>query len=242
MQVYLAAKTQFFNPRPDLISFPDSEGAEALAEFAGRACYESWDRPRADTAKPDGYMHNIMDMGHFSVIEHGTVSFWIEKVPRSLTHELVRHRLFSYSERSQRYVDSADSVIIDPPDIRDLTSLEQEDARKIMRRISDNAKQAYRDLEGILADAGIKGKRRKQAARAALPESADTNIMMTGNHRSWRKFLKKRGSKHADIAIRELAVDIARQLHREFPAIYQDMRIRTLETGETVVELSYIDD
>ena len=98
--------------------YPNSD-VESIIEFAGRGCYESWDRPNAATATNAGYIKHIMEVGHFSVIEHGVMSFYCRGLSRSLTHELVRHRHFSYSQLSQRYVDpgagQSDTGPIQPP-------------------------------------------------------------------------------------------------------------------------------
>src|SRR5690554_5126308 len=107
MRVTLIGQTTF--DAPDHIPWlPDEtatqDGAEALSEFAGRACYQAWERPNPKTAHNVDYLANILKQGHESVLEHGSVSFYIEGVSRSLTHELIRHRHLSFSELSQRYV------------------------------------------------------------------------------------------------------------------------------------------
>ena len=75
----------------------DADGGQALAEFAGRACYQSWNKPNPATATNAGYLRHILEVGHLSVLEHGTATFYLTGVSRSLTHELIRHRHFSYS-------------------------------------------------------------------------------------------------------------------------------------------------
>lgn len=82
----------------------DADGGQALAEFAGRACYQSWTKPNPATATNSGYLAHILEVGHLSVLEHGTVTMYFTGVSRSFTHELIRHRHFSYSQLSQRYV------------------------------------------------------------------------------------------------------------------------------------------
>src|SRR5688572_24839488 len=102
------------------IPHPHETSADQLAEFAGRACYESWERPNPATATNHGYLSNILDHKHYSVIEHAHFTLWITGVSRGLSHELVRHRHFSYSQRSQRYVDESDFAAVLHPAIRDL--------------------------------------------------------------------------------------------------------------------------
>ena len=97
--VRLIAWTQFEAPS-DIAWDTDADGGQALAEFAGRACYESWHKPNPKTATNAGYLRHILEVGHLSVIEHATATFYITGVSRSLTHELIRHRHFSFSQLS----------------------------------------------------------------------------------------------------------------------------------------------
>ena len=112
-QVRIIAWTQF--ETPDGVAWDtDADGGQALAEFAGRACYQSWGKPNPATATNEGYLRHILEVGHLSVLEHGSVSFYLTGVSRSLTHELIRHRHFSYSQLSQRYVPERDASMVEP--------------------------------------------------------------------------------------------------------------------------------
>src|SRR6185436_8996725 len=91
LRVQVIAQTQF-TPPADVPWETDADGGQALAEFAGRACYESWDKPNPATATNEGYLRHILEVGHLAVLEHATVSMYLTGVSRSLTHELVRHR------------------------------------------------------------------------------------------------------------------------------------------------------
>src|SRR5215211_8692011 len=113
MQVRLIAWTHFDVP-DDVPWEADADGGQALAEFAGRACYQSWGKPNPATATNAGYLRHILEVGHLSVLEHGTVSFYLTGVSRSLTHELIRHRHFSYSQLSQRYVPERNAAMVEP--------------------------------------------------------------------------------------------------------------------------------
>src|SRR5689334_5014863 len=139
-KVQLIAKTEFVPP-PDVPWSTDADGGEALAEFAGRACYQSWKKPNPATATNAGYLEHIIDVGHFSVLEHASVSFYITGVSRSLTHELIRHRHFSYSQLSQRYVPERDSQIVVPPGMEDDPELQQ-----ILVAAADASRAAYSEL------------------------------------------------------------------------------------------------
>src|SRR5262245_48400042 len=86
-------------------------GAEALAEMAGRVCYMSYGKGRKTNRE---FLEHIVEVGHGSVLEHGVWSFLITGVSRSFTHELIRHRHFSYSQLSQRYVNESESDFVEP--------------------------------------------------------------------------------------------------------------------------------
>lgn len=88
---------------------------QALAEFAGRACYQSFDKPNPRTATNAGYLRHIFEVGHHSILEHGSVTFYITGISRSLTHEFIRHRHLSPSQLSQRYVDAKTMKMVIPP-------------------------------------------------------------------------------------------------------------------------------
>src|SRR6185312_361818 len=124
LRVQLIAKTDFLAP-PDVPWGTDADGGPALVEFAGRACYQSWSKPNPKTATNAGYIKHIIDVGHFSVLEHASVSFYITGISRSCTHELIRHRHFSYSQLSQRYVPEKESHVVVPPGMEDDPVLQQ---------------------------------------------------------------------------------------------------------------------
>src|ERR1700735_403010 len=118
LRVQMIARSEFVAPA-DVPWSTDADGGEALVEFAGRACYQSWSKPNPKTATNAGYLGHIIDVGHLSVLEHASVTFYITGISRSCTHELIRHRHFSYSQLSQRYVPDDDSAIVVPPGIED---------------------------------------------------------------------------------------------------------------------------
>jgi thymidylate synthase (FAD) len=165
LHVQLIAKTDFITP-PDVEWDTDADGGEALVEFAGRACYQSWSKPNPKTATNAGYLRHIIDVGHFSVLEHASVSFYISGISRSCTHELIRHRHFSYSQLSQRYVPENESRIVVPPGIED-----DEELRRILSEAADASRATYSELldklEAKFADQTNAVLRRKQARQAA---------------------------------------------------------------------------
>jgi thymidylate synthase (FAD) len=199
--------------------------SELLVELAGRACYQSWRRPNPSTAANDAYLKHILDVGHYSVLEHATATFYVTGVSRSLTHELVRHRHLSFSQLSQRFVDEdRENGYVVPPDV---TGIENEHSRQlalqIIHDVDEMTRTAYADLVQILTETGLSRKRVRQAARAVLPNMTETKLVVTGNHRAWREVITLRNSPAADEEIQELARELLRQLKVVAPSIYQDM-------------------
>ncbi|RLK62132.1 FAD-dependent thymidylate synthase [Actinokineospora cianjurensis] len=234
-RVQLIAKTEFFAPS-DVPWSTDADGGEALAEFAGRACYQSWRKPNPATATNAGYIKHIIEVGHLSVLEHGSVSFYITGISRSLTHELIRHRHFSYSQLSQRYVPEKSAAMVEPEAIAGDPELHAK-----FLAAAQAAQDAYNELlaglEQKFADvpsATLRKKQARQAARAILPNATETRIVVTGNYRAWRHFIAMRATEHADVEIRALAVECLRQLQKAAGNAFADFTISALADGSEV--------
>jgi thymidylate synthase (FAD) len=242
--VRLIAVTHFQKP-DDLQEFQiwqtdtDNE-PQQLIEAAGRCCYESWRNPSGRTNEQ--YIANLLSQGHMSVIEHAVASFYIRGVSRALTHELVRHRHFSYSQRSTRYVDESDCNFIVPDCIAD-----DPEALRIFEEAVGRSQEAYRRLCEVLErkfagveDRTLRRKMVRQAARSVLPNATETALVMTGNFRAWRHFIRLRASRYADPEIRKLAIMILRELQRVAPAIFGDFQIVPLPDGTEEAVPKYI--
>jgi thymidylate synthase (FAD) len=234
-QVTMIAWTHF-EPPADIPWSTDAEGGQALAEFAGRACYQSWSKPNPATATNAGYLRHILEVGHLSVLEHGSASFYITGVSRSFTHELVRHRHLSYSQLSQRYVPEREAAMVEPDVIADDPQL-----HKIFVGATEAGVRAYTELlEGLqkklagVESGTLRRKQARQAARSVLPNATETRIVVTGNYRAWRHFVAMRATEHADVEIRRLAVECLRQLQRVAPNVFGDFTISTLEDGSEI--------
>ena len=235
LRVQLIAKTEFVAPT-DVPWDTDADGGQALVEFAGRACYQSWSKPNPRTATNESYISHIVEVGHFSVLEHASVSFYITGVSRSCTHELIRHRHFSYSQLSQRYVPENDARVVLPPGLDDDPDLQQ-----IVLDAADASRAAYLEvlerLEAKFAEAPnavLLRKQARQAARAVLPNDTETRLVVTGNYRAWRHFIAMRASEHADTEIRRLAIACLRELTATAPAVFADFEITVLADGSEV--------
>lgn len=239
-QVTLIAWTHF-RPPPGVPWSTDADGGQALAEFAGRACYQSWSKPNPATATNAGYLAHILEVGHFSVLEHGTVTFYFTGVSRAFTHELVRHRHFSYSQLSQRYVPERDAAMVEPAVIAEDPELHKrfvEATEASVRAYTELLEGLERRFEGV-ENPTLRRKQARQAARAVLPNATETRIVVTGNYRAWRHFIALRATEQADVEIRELAVECLRQLQGVAPNVFADFTITTLPDGTEVAETPY---
>ncbi len=241
MRVQLVAKTEFFPPE-DVAWSTDTDGGQALAEFAGRACYQSWKKPNPATATNAGYLRHILEVGHLSVLEHGSVSFYLTGISRSLTHELIRHRHFSYSQLSQRYVPERDAAMVEP----DVIAHDPELHERFLAA-AKASRDAYADLLAGLErrfagepNATLRRKQARQAARSVLPNATETRIVVTGNYRAWRHFIAMRATEHADVEIRALAVECLRQLHKVAGSVFGDFEISALPDGTEIASSAFV--
>src|SRR6185436_17262684 len=173
-----------------------STGAEDLAEFAGRACYQSFHKPNALTRYNDAYLANILVQGHESVLEHASVSFYVQGVSRNMLLELERHRHLSFSVISTRFVNSEHTEVVIPPALRGDALAEY-----VIIEQAEASRKAYVALYERLTLAGKTRKEGREAARVALSGNLETKFVVTGNMRAWRDVLKKRYSVHADAEI-----------------------------------------
>ena len=142
--VRLIGRTEFLPP-DDVPWTTDADGGQALAEFAGRACYQSWSKPIPATATNAGYLDHILQVGHLSVLEHSSATFYITGISRSVTHELIRHRHFSYSQLSQRYLPPGGPEVVEPaviaadPELHEIFTAAVDTVRGGLRRAAGRA-------------------------------------------------------------------------------------------------------
>lgn len=231
-----------FDPPEDVPWETDADGGEALCEFAGRACYQSWKKPNPATATNAGYLHHILEMNHLSVLEHGQVTFYLTGVSRSLTHELIRHRHFSYSQLSQRYVPERNAAMVEPdviasdPELHELFVKAGEQALGAYTDLLEALSKKFADVESPT----LRRKQARQAARSVLPNATETRIVVTGNYRAWRHFVAMRATEGADVEIRELAIACLRELKRVAPNVFADFEIIRLDDGAEIAESPFV--
>lgn len=227
MKVQLIAQTQVTYPGylHSLGYYPnnDNNAADELAEFAGRNCYRSFNRPNPATRENVDYLKHILDVGHESVLEHASATFYIE-ASRSVLTELERHRHLSFSVVSQRYVDPRSLGSEYPPAFLYLEGHRNYyDALSAVDAVLDQSHDSYQTIYDALIEVGRPHKQAREAARAVLPNMTNSPMVVTGNHRAWRYVIKARWHEAADAEIRELAGELLRQLREIAPNTYQDI-------------------
>ncbi|QNG19137.1 FAD-dependent thymidylate synthase [Rhodococcus triatomae] len=240
LEVRLVARTEFFPP-DDVDWSTDATGGEALSEFAGRACYQSWDKPNPRTATNAGYLRHLLAVGHESVLEHASVSFYISGISRSCTHELIRHRHFSYSQLSQRFVRENEAAVVVPPAVAGDPRLEAlfaeatEASRAAYAELLDALEETFADLPS----AHLRARQSRQAARAVLPNATETRLVVTGNYRAWRHFVTMRATEHADPEIRRVAIACLRHLQSSAPNVFGDFEIVQRADGTEIARSEF---
>jgi len=193
--------------KPTITLLAITPNAEKLIEEAGRTCYLSLDRIADGTEK--SFIRNCIKRGHHSILEHASASFRITGASRAFTHQLVRHRLASFSQQSQRYVDEAGFNYVIPDSV-----LADGEAAVIFRDFMARAEETYR----ILRDRGI----RKEDARFVLPNASESQIVFSANFRELRTVFNLRLDRNAQWEIRRVCVEMLKALQKEAPSVFGD--------------------
>lgn len=185
-------------------------------ERCGRTCYKSEDKITEESAAR--FIKGIVKSGHESVIEHQniTVKFICD---RGVSHEIVRHRLASYSQESTRYCNYENELIVIEPSYLDENSSVTDSNRINAYSRWKDAIEAVEYLYSKMLESGCK----PEEARAVLPNSLKTEVVMTANLREWRHFFKQRCQKAAHPQIRELALALLNYFTYKLPEIFADI-------------------
>jgi len=206
---------KIINPRVEILD--DVNGREMLKriEKIGRVCYKSEDKITEESSI--AFVTNILKSGHESVIEHEKVSVRVI-CDRGVSHEIVRHRLASYSQESTRYCNySKDKFGGELTFIKPCFWDEDSDEYEIWKNNMATVEDTYNSLIAIGA--------KPQEARSVLPNSLKTEIVMTMNLREWRLFFKLRTSEKAHPQMREVACVILDEFKRTIPVIFDDITV-----------------
>ncbi|MBN1500860.1 MAG: FAD-dependent thymidylate synthase [Spirochaetes bacterium] len=193
------------NPTVTLLAItPD---AEKLIEEAGRTCYLSADKMSDTTTGP--FIRRSIKNAHLSIIEHASATFRITGASRSFTHQLVRHRVASFSQQSQRYVNEEDFNYIIPDSIAG-----NDQAAEIYREFMLHTQQTYKKLRSLNI--------LKEDARFILPNALESEIVFTANFRELRHLFTLRLDRHAQWEIRKAAFAMLKIMMEKAPAVFGD--------------------
>jgi thymidylate synthase (FAD) len=195
---------------------------EAVVAMAARLCYSPADieslkeKTAARTQKK--FVEKLMQMGHMSPVEHASFTFAVEGISRACSHQLVRHRLASYSQQSQRYVSEEEGFdYIIPPSIK-----QDRELAGYFEEFMKQAQQAYNHVAGKLAAKGLKGEAANQDARFILPNACETKIIITMNARELLHFFAQRCCNRAQWEIRAMAIEMLRLVAGIAPTIFEN--------------------
>lgn len=201
---------------------------ERVIASAAKLCYSAAGideiQENLEGDKAIKFLNMLMSYGHESPIEHVSFTFAVEGVSRSLTHQLVRHRIASYSQQSQRYVRLTQFEYIIPPEIE-----KDEEAIKIYIEAMENNQKTYNKLADILKEKHIKNgmslasaeKKAIEDARYVFPNACETKIMLTMNARSLVNFFRHRCCNRAQWEIRGLANEMLKQVQKVAPVLFK---------------------
>jgi thymidylate synthase (FAD) len=164
------------------------------------------------------FIRRIVASGHGSVLEHVSFSFAVTGISRVLSHQLVRHRLASYSQQSQRYVKANDFLYIIPPSIANDSELNE-----LFERTMKQLEKSYNIIIKKLESHGIKGEKAHQDARFILPNACETKIVVSMNCRSLINFFALRLCQRAQWEIRTLANEMLKICKKKLPAVFAEV-------------------
>ena len=200
-------------------------------EVAGRTCYKSEEKITPDGESAKRFVKMIINNGHEAMLEHSSLSVRFI-CSRGVSHEIVRHRLFSFAQESTRYCNyskgkfGGECTFIVPPDqewgvdVDEYHDSEEfgfvvDDTRRIWYETMCEAEDSYM----CLLDSGWT----PQEARDVLPNALKTEIVVTGNYREWRHFFKLRCDEKAHPHMRALALDLLEDVKTRIPVVFNDL-------------------
>lgn len=200
-------------PSFELLDKPDGQALLQKLELAGRVCYKSEEKITPDSAA--GFVGRILQRGHESVLEHEKLTVRLI-CDRGVTHEVVRHRIASYSQESTRYCNySKDKYQRELTFIRPCFWEDEPEKFEIWKKAMQSAEDAYLALMDLGATA--------QEARSVLPNSLKTELVMTMDLREWRHFFRLRTAPAAHPQMREIAVPLLAAFRELVPVVFDGL-------------------
>ena len=191
-----------------------TKDAEDLIEYAARVCYQS--TGRCQPGASGKFIQRLISQGHESPLEHAYATFHISGCSRAMTHQLVRHRLMSVSQQSQRYVTEANFEYVLPPSVADKDKNEYGKDMEVVRTMYAKWKER-----------GLKN----EDARFVLPNACVTEIVISANFREFRHIFKVRCARQAQWEIRLACCEMLKILAEKAPHVFADLLPLLKEIG-----------
>lgn len=202
-------------PSTEILTPLDGETILRHLELCGRVCYKSENRITPESA--ENFVRGIIALKHEAVLEHYSFSVRFI-VDRGVSHEIVRHRLASYCQESTRYCNySGDRFGNEITVIKPYFLIEGTNGYKKWAEACETAEREY----FTLLDWGCT----PQEARAVLPNSLKTELIMTANLREWRHFFKLRTSPAAHPQMYEVTIPLLKEVQEKIPVVFEDLEV-----------------
>jgi thymidylate synthase (FAD) len=206
--------------RLKVILLQHTPNPEETVAMAAKLCYSPADieslKDKIEKKDQKAFVEKLVKMGHMTPIEHPSFTFAVEGISRACSHQLVRHRLASYSQQSQRYVsEEAGFDFIIPPSIK-----KNKELKAAFITFMKEAQKAYNLMVHKLNEQGIKGEAANQDARFLLPNAAETKIMVSMNARELLHFFRQRCCNRAQWEIRCMAEQMLKLVKKTAPTIF----------------------
>lgn len=206
---------------------------EKVVAMAGKLCYSPSSVDELEENLTDEniqkFIEKFMGYGHESPLEHISFVFAVEGVSRSLTHQLVRHRIASYSQKSQRYVNEDNFEYVVPQIVRDMGTQAWLDYTSDMKQINEMYTRWQKRIKDFVEETnyptyGMSAEKvANENARSVLPNACETKIIITMNVRSLYNFFNKRCCNRAQQEIRELANEMLKQVREVAPSLFKNV-------------------
>lgn len=194
---------------------------EEVIAMAAKLCYSPSDveglKDKIRAKEQKAFVEKLVSIGHMSPVEHVSFTFGIEGISRACSHQLVRHRVASYSQQSQRYVRETEFDYVIPETVKADPKLAKE-FEKYMKK----AQEGYDKMIAALGERGITGENASQDARFILPNAAETKIVVTMNARELLHFFKVRCCNRAQWEIRAMATEMLKSVKGAAPVLFKD--------------------
>ena len=224
------------------------QGGDAIAKVAGQLCYMAFGPGRTRNDQAGKYLDRIKQEQHGSVCEHANFSFLVYGIDRAVSHELVRHRAgLGFSQCSQRYTGPKTLRFVEPAEMQDNEELHaiflediQDTRRRYERRVAKLIEKQGHNVQLLSGESKTELRKKvNQCARRVLTNETEAPMIVTANARAWRHVSEMRASKHADVAIRSMAMKAFQVVKQVAPLLFSDYEVEELPDGSTALDTKF---